>query len=165
MLKNAPISPVTCVISSHLMHQPRCSFLRKTSLRTLSVGRGHLMTPSAPPNWVEAPPPIYSVSSRSGSPSTSPTNHWHACEAGASHQVANVFVEGTALQGCQEQSTVNEPGLEWLLSPEEIAQQFSDIFISWEASSERHACDEYDNSDESCSQGASTVTLPHLAHL
>jgi hypothetical protein len=34
MLKNAPISPVTCAISSHQRHQPQCSFLRKSSLRT-----------------------------------------------------------------------------------------------------------------------------------
>jgi hypothetical protein len=89
--------------------------------------------------------------SLSGSPSTSPTNKWHE----ASHQVDDVFVEDApeaskgvtrsdSDEGTQEQleSAGNDDGLEagnddgllWLISPDEIAQQFSEILSSWEAS-------------------------------
>lgn len=66
--------------------------------------------------------------------STSPTDRCCA----ASHQVDDVFVEDAVLEssdeGHQEQSACKNEGLEWLVSPDEIAQQFADILSSWEAS-------------------------------
>jgi hypothetical protein len=92
--------------------------------------------------------PSYS-GSLSGSASTRPTNQCHT----TSHQVDEVFVEDTDPKsskdvtrsdfdrGTQQQSAGNDDGLEtgndtnllWLVPADEIAQHFSEILSSWEA--------------------------------